>query len=51
MAEFRGQSSAGLTPEKVQSWLLLVLQIADAVIKLFGRRSSDRPEREPPPED
>jgi hypothetical protein len=42
----RGEHPKGLTPENVAAWLALVLQLADAVLRLFGRRSSDRPDRE-----
>ncbi len=48
MAEFRDANQARVSPDDVSRWFAVLLQIADAVIRLFGRRSTDRPEREPP---
>lgn len=50
MAEFRGANQARVSPDDVARWFAVILQIADAVLRLFGRRSTDRPERAEPEE-
>lgn len=48
MAELRNAGQKGITPEQAAGWLQVLLQLADAIVRLFGRRSTDRPEREEP---
>lgn len=48
MAEIRDKPAARVTPEAVASWVELALMLADRILKLFGRRKSDAPEREKP---
>jgi hypothetical protein len=48
MAEFRDQSAKGVTPEQVAGWIELLLSVADKIVRLFGRRRSDRPARQEP---
>ena len=50
MAELRDGDTSGLTPEKLSAWIGLLLQSADAILRLFGRRKHDHPQRKKPDE-
>lgn len=39
-----------VTPDDVSRWFSVLLMIADSILRLIGRRASDRPERERPEE-
>jgi hypothetical protein len=43
-------SQARVTPERIAEWAELVLFLADKLLRLFGRRKSDRPARAEPDE-
>lgn len=46
MAEVRNDTKARVRPEDVLGWIQLALSLADRILRLFGRRATDRPERE-----
>lgn len=47
MAELRDSAKAGVRPDQVVQWIELALYLADRILRLFGRRTTDRPERHP----
>jgi hypothetical protein len=47
VAELGNQPPKGIAPEVVARWIELALYLADRILRLFGRRATDRPEREP----
>jgi hypothetical protein len=46
MAGTREANQARVTPEAVAAWVELALFLADRILRLFGRRKSDVPDRE-----
>jgi len=48
MAEPHGGNPTRMTPAKVLDFIGLLLQAADAILRIFGRRSTDRLGREKP---
>lgn len=48
MADVGDRQPSRLTPEGIGALVMQLLQLADMVLKLFGRRKTDRPDRQGP---
>ena len=46
MADIRDGQPPRLSPEGIAGLVYQLLQLADSILRIFGRRRSDRPDRE-----
>jgi len=47
MAELRDEHSTGLSEDRLTTILGSLIQVADLILRIFGKRKSDRPQRDP----